>query len=452
MNTNQNQNISPKKRRIRYDLRTKEQIACDIIKEKISYKQANEQHGINESTMRNWVKEYKERGTLLRNVKNKRRKRNGGGGKKPKIPLSIEFDINKWLEDKQEQCLIIEKKDILTLAKRFSNNNDITYEWVRSFMRRWKWTNRRTTTIEKKTPNEINEKLISWNKLIENEYEQMRYAKRVWNLDETGVFLDSNKNYSVAKKGLKQVKTLTTGATKDRITFIPIVNTEGEFINYLGIIKGDESKTKTGTDRVRLNKKNLPCKVYKQPNAFMNEKVFKALIEDIFPRVSGINYIFIDQCTAHLKYDAIKMLEDKGWTVRFIPPGLTGYVQTLDYGIFREMKRNVSEKWRKWIWENATRDYIPKKPKYDKALKWCIDSCNEIDKKLIQNSWYSVGFKFVVNRERESNINKLVLNIDEGGLDHNKVDEFTKNSKGKCVKTENNMDEIEKLMKIIELN
>eukprot|EP00761_Pharyngomonas_kirbyi_P005794 gb/GECH01005800.1/.p1 GENE.gb/GECH01005800.1/~~gb/GECH01005800.1/.p1 ORF type:complete len:496 (+),score=69.13 gb/GECH01005800.1/:1-1488(+) len=356
---------------------------------------------IPESCLRRWAKNYKEgKYNNIQTLKKRRmRKRLSGAGRKPRFDEDEEQKMKKWVIDKRTQDLDVSREDILALARNKEPSAKISMRWVECFMKRNKLSLRRGSPSGRVIPEDAVIRIEAWKKYLQTEETDLKAAVQVWNMDDTGIFKDLTATTTVEIRGEKTVSLRTTGSTKDRITFAPVIANNGKFINSLVVKKGAASKKKSGLERYRIQRSGLlrdGIFAYKQPNAFVNIPIMLLFIQDAIPSVTGINYFFMDQFSAHTDPTVIKALNDKGWRVRFIPAGMTGYAQPIDVGINRDLKRGIKEKWREYMRKKLFDENVlkPSAPSWESVANWAQDVMNEeVSEKKVRNAFEGSGMK-----------------------------------------------------------
>jgi len=94
------------------------------------------------------------------------------------------------------------------------------------------------TTICQKLPKHFEEKLLNYQRYITNLRKTGNFLMgKMANADETAVYLDMPPNYTLEKKGLKEVLLKTTGCERLRLTVMLAATVNGRKLTPLLILK-----------------------------------------------------------------------------------------------------------------------------------------------------------------------------------------------------------------------
>jgi len=107
-------------------------------------------------------------------------------------------------------------------------------QWFYRFLRRHKLSLRRRTKIGQKLPENLNEKLVAFQRFIIRHHQAQDYdLAQIGNMDETPIFFDMVGNVTVEAKGNKTVHIRTTGNEKNWFTCVLSVLANGTNIRTL---------------------------------------------------------------------------------------------------------------------------------------------------------------------------------------------------------------------------
>ena len=110
--------------------------------------------------------------------------------------------------------------------------------WAIRFMRRVGLALRRRTTICQKLPKDFEQTLLNYQQYIINLRKTGNFLMgQMANADETTINLDMPPNYTLEKKGVKEVLLKTTGCEKLRLTVMLAATSEGRKLPPLLILK-----------------------------------------------------------------------------------------------------------------------------------------------------------------------------------------------------------------------
>jgi len=97
---------------------------------------------------------------------------------------------------------------------------------------------RHRTTICQKLPKDFEQKLLNYQRYITNPRKTLNFLMRqMANADETAIYLDMPPNYTLEKKGVKEVLLKTTGCEKLRLTVMLAATADGRKLPPLLIFK-----------------------------------------------------------------------------------------------------------------------------------------------------------------------------------------------------------------------
>ena len=110
--------------------------------------------------------------------------------------------------------------------------------WAIRFMRRMGLALRRRTTICQKLPKDSKQKLFNYLRYITNLRKTRNFLiGQKANANETAIYLDLLTNYTLEKKGVKEVLLETTGCEKLRLTVMLAATADGIKLPPLLILK-----------------------------------------------------------------------------------------------------------------------------------------------------------------------------------------------------------------------
>jgi len=106
------------------------------------------------------------------------------------------------------------------------------------FMRRMGLALLRRTTIRQMLPKYFEQKLLNYQRYITNLRKMGNFLMwQMANADETAIYLDMPPNYTLEKKGVKEVHLKTTGCEKLRLTVMLAATADGRKLPPLIILK-----------------------------------------------------------------------------------------------------------------------------------------------------------------------------------------------------------------------
>ena len=110
--------------------------------------------------------------------------------------------------------------------------------WAIRFMRRMRLALRHRTTICQKLPKDFEQKFLNYQRCITNQRKKGNILMgQKANADETAIYLDMPPNYTLQKKGVKEVLLKTSGSEKIRLTVMLAATADGRILPPLLILK-----------------------------------------------------------------------------------------------------------------------------------------------------------------------------------------------------------------------
>jgi hypothetical protein len=266
------------------------------------------------------------------------------GPKSARYPV-IDEAVAEFVREQRSKSLPVTRAMLILKAKETSNaegceNSKASLGWLTNFMKQYGFSLRRRTSICQKLPPFYEEKLISFQRYVINLRKQHEYLfNRIGNADETAVYFDMLRNTTVSTTGAKEVKMLTTGYEKHRVTVMLCVTADGcKLPPYLIF------KRKTVPKREIFPKDVIIC---------ANEKgwMTESMMLDWVPMVWGRRPGACRKERSMLVLDAFKGHITEAVKARFpmmintdpviIPGGMTSQVQPLDVGINKSPLNNT---------------------------------------------------------------------------------------------------------------
>ena len=215
--------------------------------------------------------------------------------------------------------------------------------WVIRFMRRMVLALGRMTTICHKLPKHFEQKLLNYQRYTTNQRKTGNFLmEQMANADDTAIYLDMPPNYTLDKKGVKEVLLKTTGCKKLRITVMLAATVDGRKLPPLLILK-----RKTLPNSEAFPKDVI---VRAQEKEWMTQELMLEWINivwDCRPRtfLNQPSMLVLDTLKGHLS-DSVKSQLRKMDTVLFvIPDGITSVLQPMDVPINKPFKDRLRQQY-----------------------------------------------------------------------------------------------------------
>ncbi|KAE9057887.1 hypothetical protein PF006_g32300 [Phytophthora fragariae] len=162
-------------------------------------------------------------------------------------------------------------------------------------------------------------------KFLEDHKPQMNHERTIL-MDETAVYFEDARPYTVDEIGARHVVVRSTGFASMRITVMLAVTASGTKLPPCIIWK---RKTRGSIERLG------GCNVAYQPRAWVDQDLLLNWLDWYYPAVlqSTGQYIVWDSMRAHIGQRVKQRCGEKAIKMAAVPGGLTPYVQAEDVGI-----------------------------------------------------------------------------------------------------------------------
>lgn len=176
---------------------------------------------------------------------------------------------------------------------------------------------------------------------------------KIFNLDETGLQLNSRPGEVLAQKGSKAVSTVTSTERGETITLVACCNAEGNFLPPAIIMKGKNKKQEW--------EDGLPpgsILFMSEKSAYINSKIFLQWLRLHFiPRKpQGKVLLILDGHASHVNsVEMLEFAESNEIIILCLPSHTTQYLQPLDRSFFKPLKGHFYESCRMWLRNHAGR-------------------------------------------------------------------------------------------------
>ena len=279
------------------------------------------------------------------------------------------------------QGRLITKKFLLLRCNIYLSHETIeehqylSIKWLNGFLKRHSFSFRNVRTKRRPdiTPDTISKYLYEFSKILED----YPYGS-IYNMDETSWIINQPPKKTIARRGSDTVNGFITSDSKSSFTSIGTISKSGKKLPLVILVKG-----KTQLSIRSFEPQNFPVEYITTSSGWSDTEVMKSYLSWLISFNGNDDFALImDQYPSHIKlYDYIKEVNPK-IRVLFIPKGATGILQPLDRLIFGVLKSKGNSKWIKFY--NNTNGISPTKAE---SLGILLESWDEIDEKIICNSW-----------------------------------------------------------------
>lgn len=336
---------------------------------KLSIRMAAELHGVPRATLHDHV--------------SGRVRLDGSSGPPRHLNIHEEEELAKFLIGCAEIGFPRTRKQVITIVqdhlnrKPYKSMKRVTYGWWQRFRERHPNLSLRTASVLSKPRamamdrETLNRYFVTLEQIMRQDGFLDKPA-RIFNCDESGMPLSPKPPKVIAKRGVKNVSSLS-GDTKAQITILACVNAAGGWIPPMVI----------------FDRKSLPSAftVGEVPNTFyglsskgwMDSELFERWFIDHFLRYCGSDrpiLLLMDGASSHFNPDMIRVALKEQVVLFVLPPHTTQVCQPLDKGVFSALKES---------WKQVTHSFIIENPgrvvtRYDFSSLFCgaWDNCMTI--------------------------------------------------------------------------
>lgn len=240
----------------------------------------------------------------------------------------------------------------LGLKHKFNNEKGKAgYDWLQLFLSRHPDLSVRKSEgvslarIQGMNRDEIKEYFNLLSTLME-ENDLVNKPGSIFNMDESGLQLNSRPGIVVAEKGSKTVPVVTSSEKGETITVLACCNAEGMFLPPFVVMKG-VNKKKEWEDNMPPGSKVVMSK----KSAYVNAEIFFEWLSDHFlPRKPlGTVMLILDGHTSHSSsVQMLEFCEMNGIILVCLPSHTTHYLQPLDRSVFKSLKHHFYSAVEKW--------------------------------------------------------------------------------------------------------
>ncbi|HVW99750.1 MAG TPA: hypothetical protein VHA52_04795, partial [Candidatus Babeliaceae bacterium] len=351
------------------------------------------------------------------------RKRRNGGGRKPILNSDQDKKLFDWLMGlrRGESKVRVTVKHLREKAEKEFGREIEGYKrefgeeikgftasgkWVKRWMKRMRLAVRLRTTVKDVSSEEIKKKAEEFKASIKETFIKYKYLK-IWNCDETRVYLDAPGNKTIDLIDSPSVEIGTTKHEKYGISVLLCVSCDGDKMDALVVHRSKDKKKMNKIeekDVIYDHGKVMRMYVSCNPTAYMNGELMTEWIKVIYNKQShtdihentvqslGYNSVLVmDNCPSHITDEVQECLKECEVYVEFLPANTTPLLQPLDHSLNAMFKRIYEEEWRNWYLEESgkkrTRKGNRKKADQDTINGWIAASLSKMRAENIQRSW-----------------------------------------------------------------
>lgn len=298
------------------------------------------------------------RSTIRNKLEGKAPDTTGKVGRSPVLGRDVENKLIEWIKNISKMGFPIGKEGLVYSVKKLVEeanlstpftNNTPGRKWFNLFMARHPEISRKQSEYINRARSLITENHIrGWFQetleLLGEHKNILDDPARLWNMDETSIYLCPKGGLVLAEKGLPVYDT-SANSDKENITTLFAVNAVGQFANPLTIYKYDRLPEKIA--------KSAPPNwgIGKSPKGWMNSSCFYEYFSNVFiPYLQDTKatlpvIVFLDGHSSHLSLPLSKLCIEKQIILVCLYPNTTHILQPLDVSFFFPLK----SKWRSTV-------------------------------------------------------------------------------------------------------
>jgi len=218
-------------------------------------------------------------------------------------------------------------------------------------MRRIGLALRRRKTIYQKLPKYFEQKLLNYQRYITNLRKTGNFLmEQMANANETGIYLDMPPNYTLEKKGVKEVLLKTTGCKKVRLTVMLAATADGRKLPPLLILKR-KTLPKSGAFP-----KDIVIRA--QEKGWMTEELMLEWLKIVWGRrmrafLNQPSMLVLDAVKGHLTDSVENQLCKMNTELVVMLRGITSVLQPMDVSINKPFKDRLRQQYLTWISDPA---------------------------------------------------------------------------------------------------
>ena len=311
----------------------------------------------------------------------------------------MEEELVAWVKQLRKEGHAVHGKSIQKKAKDIIADfygGDVIFNasngWLNRFLRRHGLVSRRVTTQGQGIPGNAAEQSKKFMADMKTASSALP-LNAVGNMDETPFWFDLPSAETYDFKGLKTIKSRTTGNERLPFTVVLTALANGAKLKPMLIFKGlknvPKGKFPDGCVVTVAKGGSMTGELLQQEWA---EKVWRTRPGNLF-RAPGV--MVYDRHRSHTHHDSVSHLERRHNTeVVLIPAGMTSLQQPCDVVWNKPLKDRVRAMWNEWMVsgeQQFTRGGKRKRASYHMVAEWVVAAWQDIPRTMIEASFVQCG-------------------------------------------------------------
>lgn len=327
------------------------------------------------------------------------RMRSLGAGRKVSYP-DIDEKLKEWIEKRRKGGARITGKALKRECLRLHHQNGqqgfkASCGWLRQFMKRNRYSFRRTTHVAQKNEELLSDRMQSFLRFVVTMRKKRDYPlSAIGNMDETPIWVDMPGNYTMEIVGQKTISMVSTGHEKSRITVMLGAMADGTKLAPMVLFKG-----------VRPPKDiEIPAGIIVKmtPQAWANAEVIKHWLRMVWRRNNVQKRLLVwDAFSGHITppvKEEVRKLYNSDMAV--IPGGCTSRLQPCDVSWNRPFKDAFRDLYDDWLIEGTvelTRGKNRKAPPRPLLLRWIKKAWDSVSPDVVRKSFRVTGISLAMD-------------------------------------------------------
>lgn len=286
-------------------------------------------------------------------------------GKKCTLGKDIENKLVEWILTNAANGFPVNKEGLIYSVQKIVEKRKIATsfiankpgrKWFNSFLKRNPIVRQKHAEYINKARASISEKRIrDWfsevRTLLKDDVQALNHPQRIWNMDETALFLSPKGALVLAERG-RPTYDITSTSEKDNVTTLITVNALGELAPPLTIFKYDR------LPRAVIEAAPSNWGIGKSDTGWMQSENFFEYFANVFHPFLAKNNIerpvvvFLDGHASHLSLALSSFCRENQIILVCLPPNATHIMQPLDVAFFHPLKQKWKGFARKWMYEH----------------------------------------------------------------------------------------------------
>lgn len=325
-----------------------------------------------------------------------------------KIMMTQNSLIKKALK-LSKTILLDEEVELTTAEKEAYINFGASNGWVDKFKKRYNLGRRAITTLCSKNKDEMKISLESYFKDLNETMEKLNHPT-VYNMDETCVFFELSRDYTLEVKGKKIVGAFSSGKSKEKATLLITACSDGYLLPPIVVFKVAKPRNKAFSDipaqevaqfkDEELNKMRDKGEflAYNTYSGWNNKHIMQKYFVPYYTQYAVQNSLLIlDNHGSHTTDVVTREFENKGIKYLHLAPNTTAICQPVDVEIGAFIKGRIKSAFQDWIIDSWDEDnnfvkfdakkkkYTYKAPTKEMIVKWILNAYEEASRRTVSN-------------------------------------------------------------------